>query len=418
MLSNHPAVAECAVIVGGAGEEMRLAAFVSLQKSSDGHDGVEAILARHLRQWLPSYMLPATITILDRLPQTRTGKIDRAGLQAPDAKLLPENLQVPVAGPRNETERIVASLWTSLLGVARPGVHDNYFETGGHSLLAARLFARIRNVLNVDLPLRTIFHHPTIAGLARQIQESRSGKNGESPEIVPGRQPAISFGQESLWYLGQLEGRSALYHMPATFEVKGPLSIESLRQAMVALVARHSSLRTVFPSELGKPRVQMLDVYDPLQFADLSSSSSEECRVQAGRMSGEHASTPFNLANGPLLRLLCLRFDPEHHWLLFNMHHIISDGWSLGVLARQLGELYSEALQKREISLQPLRFQYSDYAAWQRETLSGEMLEQKLAWWQNRLEGAPPVLNLPADNPGRSVRVTAAVHIRSSSKPT
>ncbi|MGE0862777.1 MAG: non-ribosomal peptide synthase/polyketide synthase, partial [Vicinamibacterales bacterium] len=397
VLSEHASVLEAAVALIGTGESKQLAAFVGVGECSSPRE-MRARIIQHLRARLPDYMVPARLTIREKLPQTSSGKIDRGALAA-----LPRDVDADESASsaaRSETERTLQAIWASLLGVEHPGIHATFFELGGHSLLAARLVARIRSSFAVDIPLRAVFDEPTIHALAERIDAQRGG------EVLPPLTPAaadaplrLSFGQQRLWLLDQLEGPSATYSIPAALQLDGPLRVDALRRAFAAVVARHAGLRLVFPAFAGQPQVRVLDPYDPLVVSDLAALAPEARQLEAERLQRQHASQPFDLARGPLLRAHLLRLAEDSHVLLFSMHHIISDGWSLAVLLDDLRAFYEADLAGRAPDVRPLAVQYPDYAAWQRDWLRGNVLERQLAYWTGQLAGAPPLLDLPADHP-------------------
>ncbi|HEU4594574.1 MAG TPA: amino acid adenylation domain-containing protein, partial [Pyrinomonadaceae bacterium] len=394
VLSRHPSVREAAVVVRGDGDARRLAAYVAADAGET--DELLQSLDAHLRQHLPGYMIPASVTLLERLPQTPSGKVDRRALPAPTREDEAESF----VAPRTEAESFLAALWAALLELPRVGVNDNFFSLGGHSLLATRLVARVRDSFGVELPLRTLFDHPTVAALAQHLEREKGALTLPPLKALPeGVEPQPSFGQQRLWFLEQLEGPSATYNMPAGLALRGALDEAALRRSLLALVARHAALRLSFPASDGQPRARLLETYDALSVTDLSALDASEREREAERLSRAHAAQPFDLAEGPLLRLHLLRFDAETHRLLFNMHHIISDGWSLGVLLRELSALYETELQGGTAALPELSVRYADYAAWQRGWLKGEVLEQEVSYWRKQLEGAPPLLELRGDRP-------------------
>ncbi len=392
VLGRHPAVREAAVVVHGGEDSPRLAAYVS---TSADEGGLAQELKAHLRSQLPDYMVPATLAVLERLPLTSTGKLDRLALPAPD----PQSEDRFVA-PRTQTETLLASIWTTLLAAPSVSANASFFELGGHSLLATRLMSRVRDAFSVELPLHALFENPTVAKLASLIEQERG-----APSLPPlkaqieGAELQLSFGQQRLWFLDQLEGPSPTYSMPATLALDGPLDEPALRKALGKLVARHVSLRLVFPAHDGKPRARILAAYDPLNLTDLSTFPEADRQAEAQRLSQAHAAQPFDLAHGPLLRLHLLRLDEDRHWLLFAMHHIISDGWSLGVLARDLSALYAEENRGAEGEIPEIAIQYPDYSAWQRAWLRSDVLDEQASYWEQQLADAPTALEMPTDRP-------------------
>lgn len=396
VLNAHPAVGEAAVVFRGNSEtvsEPRLAAYVSPASDADGSDEtLRLTLLGYLRDRLPGAMVPSSLTVLDSLPQTTSGKVDRRAL--PEPRLAAES----DPSLQSSNEALLASIWGDLLGVPDVGINANFFELGGHSLLAMRLVARIRDTFGIDVPVQTVFDQPTVSGLAKRV-DSQLGA-APLPPIKPLSQaetPPTSFTQQRLWFMEKLNGPGPTYSMPATFAVNGPIDVEAFRRAATFIVRRHDSMRASFPEVQGAPSLRLIDAYDPLNVTDLGQLDPAEREAEAERLSQSHALHPFDLAEGPLFRLHLLRFDEQTHWLLFNMHHIISDGWSLGVLVRELSSLYRTFSNHAAADLPPLQVQYQDFAAWQRNWFQGPTLERQLAHWRRRLAGVPTVLELPGD---------------------
>ncbi|WP_414445210.1 amino acid adenylation domain-containing protein [Burkholderia sp. 22PA0106] len=350
---------------------------------------------------LPDYMVPSRWVWLDALPLTPNGKLDRRALPAPGAI---ESTADYVA-PRTSTEQALARLWSEVLGVERVGLHDNFFDLGGHSLLAVRLTAAVRRELGVEVLLADLFAHPVLgrfAGAVAQADASTlppiaprdSGDSGDMSEPAP-----LSFAQQRLWFLDQLDRRaSAAYHLPIGLRLSGVLDVASLQRALDRIVERHEALRTRFDLVDGEP-VQHIDA--PARFAlathDLSTLAVPEREASWHAEAAAVASEPFDLAAGPLVRGSLLRLGEHEHLLLITMHHIVSDGGSMGVLMHELGALYAAFVEGRADPLPPLALQYADYAAWQRRWLAGEVLQQQRAYWQSALRGGPEQTTLPLD---------------------
>ncbi|HEX8903903.1 MAG TPA: condensation domain-containing protein, partial [Longimicrobiaceae bacterium] len=367
-LLAHPSVAEAAVVVRGEGDRAELVAYLV---SAAGAVDAEA-LRSHLRGSLPDYMVPGAFVALDRLPLTTNGKLDVRALPAPEHAAAEERY----VAPRNPTEEVLAGIWAEVLRVQRVGVHDDFFELGGHSLLATRVVARVREVFAVELPLRALFEGPTVEALAREVETLRRAGHAQLPPIVPvarGRALPLSFGQERLWILESLGQGGAAYNMADALRLRGATRVAALEHALGEIVRRHESLRTTFAEVDGAP-VQVIAPFDgfTLEIADLSGLGDAEREAEARRLSQEEAERPFDLAAGPLFRARLLRLGDEDHLLLISLHHVISDGWSLGVFYRELWTLYEAALAGRESPLPELAVQYADYAVWQREHLRGE----------------------------------------------
>ncbi|HSP79762.1 MAG TPA: condensation domain-containing protein, partial [Myxococcaceae bacterium] len=374
--------------------DKRLVAYVVPDKGQSPDSGQlrAALLAK-----LPEHMVPSAFVVLEALPLTPNGKVDRKALPAPDGSALA--LQ-PSRPPETETEKKLAAIWAEVLRVEQVGAEDDFFALGGHSLLATQVLSRVRATFGVELPLRALFEAPTVAGLASRFP---AAVRTQAPPLVPvsreGHLP-LSFAQQRLWFLDQLEPGRPFYNVPLAFRVSGRLDVAALERGFHALVERHESLRTIFvtrdeePQQLISPAVEM-----PLSVVDLSEVPQPEREVEAKRLAEEEARRPFSLERGPLLRTLLLRLGEDEHVLLITLHHIISDGWSLGVLVREVAALYHAFASGQRPRLEPLPVQYADYAAWQRQWLRGEALEVQLAYWRQRLEGAPAALELPTDRP-------------------
>ena len=353
-----------------------------------------------LKQKLPEYMVPSAFVVLETLPLTSNGKVDRKALPAPEGG----EGRAGYVAPRTALEEVVAGIWASLLGARRVGAEDHFFELGGHSLLATQVASRLREVLKVELPVRALFESPTVAELARRLEAMSGGPRGpEAPALVPtprdGALP-LSFAQQRLWFMDRLEPGSALYNIPMAMRLEGALDVEVLERALDELVHRHESLRTTF-QQGEREAFQLISPPSPLALArvDLRELPADTREQEARRLVAEEARRPFELTVGPLLRVTLLRLEEEAHVLVLVMHHIVSDGWSMGVLIRELEVLYAALVTGTESPLGALPIQYADYARWQREWLRGEVLESQLSWWRQQLEGASPVLELPADRP-------------------
>ena len=349
-------------------------------------------IRRYLQGVLPDYMIPADFTALQHLPLTVNGKVDRKFLlQREDMQrksLL--NYQLPVT----VMEQQLANIWQTLLGAERIGVRDNFFEIGGHSLLAIRVVSAIRKELGVELTVKDFFLYPTIGRLALYLQVQ--DKSLLMPAIEAGPRPAripLSFSQERLWFIDQLEG-SVQYHVPAPLRLRGKLDETGLAYAIQTIVNRHEVLRSVMEQEDG-PVFQRILEKDTWKMITVDGEAYAEQDALEAFLS-ELIHTPFDLSKDHMLRAYLIRLSDEEHMLLLMMHHIVSDGWSLSVLVRELIELYSAYVGNREAVLEPLPIQYADFSIWQRKYLSGALLDKKLAYWKKHLEGTT-LLELPTD---------------------
>ncbi|HEX2189057.1 MAG TPA: condensation domain-containing protein, partial [Longimicrobiaceae bacterium] len=405
-LAEHAGVREAVVLVReDTPGEKRLVAYLAGDETA-GAD----VLRAHLSARLPEYMVPAAYVRLDALPLTPNGKVDRKALPAPEADAFPAR---GYEAPSGMVEEAVAAIWAEVLGAERVGRRDHFFELGGHSLLATRVVSRVREMFGTELPLRALFEGPTVAELAGRVEEiRRAGEGAALPPLVPvGREVPLplSFAQERLWFLHQMEPEGARYNMPWSGRLRGHLDAGALERALSELVRRHEALRTTFrPLEQGA--VQVIHPAAPahLPVLDLTGLAPQAREHEARRLEGEDAERPFDLEHGPLLRATLVRLSDEEHVLLLTMHHIVSDGWSMGVLFRELFTLY-EALSlpsgaaRPASPLPPLAVQYAVFAVWQRGWLRGEVLQRQLDWWRERLGGAPPALELPTDRPRPAV---------------
>ncbi|HEX6862360.1 MAG TPA: condensation domain-containing protein, partial [Thermoanaerobaculia bacterium] len=371
--------------------DQRLVAYVT------GDVAAEA-LRRSLSEQLPDYMVPAAFVTLAALPLTPNGKVDRKALPAPEWQDSEESHRVP----RTPVEEVLAGLWAELLGLERVGRGGHFFDLGGHSLLATRVMSRLRSTFGVEMPLRDLFEAPRLADLAARIEAARrAGAVPPAPPLVPvprqGPLP-LSFAQQRLWLLDQLEPGSPLYHMRVALRASGPLDGAVLARCLGEVVRRHETLRTVFAAPDGSP-VQVIRPAVPfvLPRVDLSGLPASRREPLAIALAGDEALRPFDLARGPLLRGVLLRLAEGEQILALTLHHIASDGWSVGLLVREVKALYAAFAEGRPSPLPDLPLQYGDFAVWQREWLRGEVLETQLAWWKERLADLPAPVDLPME---------------------
>ncbi|HET7114571.1 MAG TPA: FkbM family methyltransferase, partial [Pyrinomonadaceae bacterium] len=367
-----------------------------------------ASLRSYLAERVPHYLVPSAFVMLERLPLLPNGKVDRQSLPSPDEDTLAfGNTYV---APRAPVEEVIAAIWSELLGVARVGINDNFFELGGHSLLATQVVSRLRGALQVELPLRKLFASPTVAELAATVEQAR--KLGAGLTLLPPIEPAertgelpLSFAQERLWFLHQLEPQNSAYHLFNGLRIHGPLNVTALERTLQEIVHRHEILRTTFGLVDGRP-VQRIAEESPatLEVNDLSALDEDTRATEVDRIAQYTARRPFDLSAGPLLRAQLLRLGENEHVLLFVLHHIISDGWSATVLVREVATLYQAFCANRPSPLPPLAIQYADYAVWQRRWLQGDVLHRHISYWQQQLQGAPQLLDLPTDRPRPAVQ--------------
>jgi amino acid adenylation domain-containing protein len=401
LLASHPSVREAVVLLAEPRPgDKRLVAYLGTGEEMPD----TAQLRSSLQARLPEVMVPSTFVVRKALPLTTNNKVDRNVLAS-----LPVGFEPDGGGgaPRTPAEELVAGIWAELLGLSRVGIQDDFFALGGHSLLAAQVVSRVRRLFGVELPVRALFEEPTVAGLARRLS-ALAGSAPPAPPIHPeprGGDLPLSFGQERLWFLDQLEPGSALYNLPATVRLTGDLSLRALATGIDEVVRRHEALRTVFRAGDGGGPVQMILDWSPrgLPLADLSGCPAALREAEAGRLASDEAARPFDLRSGQLSRSILLRLGAGEHVLLLTLHHIAADGWSMGALLSELAALYGAFAAGRPSPLPELPIQYADFAVWQRRWLAGEVLAAQIAFWRQALAEAP-VLELPADRPRPPVR--------------
>jgi amino acid adenylation domain-containing protein len=422
VLGQHPAVRERIVVVrADTPGDKRLVAYVVTTNDqrptteAEEHDpsvvrrpsSVIPELRDFLKARLPDYMLPSAFVLLDALPLNANGKVDRQALPAP-GHARPAIAHTFVA-PRTPVEELVSGIWADVLNLDRVGVADNFFELGGHSLLATQVIARIRDAFQTDLALRHLFETPTVQGLALAIADARHAAPCAPPPLEPAtrdRELPLAFAQQRLWFLDQLAPQSALYNVPIAVRLSGTTNPAALRSSVQALVQRHEILRTTFPSVDGQP-YQLIAPAMPIALGacDLSALPAIACASALVELATLAAQSPFDLTRGPLLRTTLLRLAPSEHVLLLTLHHIIADGWSLGVFIRELAVLYAHFSAGVPATLPALPIQYADYATWQRSWLHSadadqpSRLQTQLDYWRHQLADAPTMLNLPMDRP-------------------
>ncbi|HEU5110714.1 MAG TPA: amino acid adenylation domain-containing protein, partial [Micromonosporaceae bacterium] len=392
-LRTHPHIREATTISReDQPGDRRLTSYVTPNRHGDRPTAWE--LRRFLAESLPEHMVPAAFVVLDALPLNASGKVDRHALPAPGGDR--QELDRDYAAPETALEHAVADLFAAVLRIERVGADDHFFELGGHSLLATQVVVRLRQTLGISAELRTLFQHPTVRGFAARLGELEPEFSLRVPIPVrprDGDQPASLF-QERMWFLEQLTGSVGGFTIPEAVRLRGPLDVTALHRALNAVVERHETLRTSFPTRDGQP-VQRIAAHHhlPLEVTDLSTLDADGRDRTLHRALAGHATQPFDLATGPLVRAHLYRLDADDHVLALAMHHIISDGWSMGVLFNELTHHY------RNRTLPPLPIQYADYATWQRQWLTGTTLHRQLDYWRRQLHHTPPLLELPTDHP-------------------
>ncbi|MFD2168535.1 amino acid adenylation domain-containing protein [Tumebacillus lipolyticus] len=398
VLSKHPELKEVAVI---AREDQpgnkRLVAYV-VPLLPDRAPTI-ANLSEHILKTLPKHMVPSAFVVMDKLPLTHNGKLERKALPMPEQARAKVDL---VKAPRTPVEAIIAGAWAEVLGCEQISIEDNFFELGGHSLLATRVVTRLKQAWQIDLPVRALFQSPTVAQLAQQIESITRGEGEQLPPLTKlARQGDIplSFAQQRLWFFDQLSEERALYNVPTLWKINGSLQLEALRWSLNRIVERHEALRTSFQEKAGEPIQVISPPFEvPLLETDLThlgAGATAEARLRA-----KHAAAiPFDLATGRLIRAHVYRTAAQETLLLLNLHHIVSDGWSIGVLWKELAALYESFLDAEPIDLPNLEIQYADFARWKRDWMRGDLLAKRLEFWRDQLKGPLPVLHLPTDHP-------------------
>ncbi|HVR07717.1 MAG TPA: amino acid adenylation domain-containing protein [Thermoanaerobaculia bacterium] len=431
VLARLPQVREAAVVPrpSGAGSALQLVAYVVVADRSDRELVPE--LRRAARAALPDYMVPGAFVALDALPLTAHGKLDRDALPPPEPGS--QARHETYAAPRTAFEEGLAQIWADLLGVDRIGTGDDFFDLGGNSLLATQVVSRLRQRFGVEMPVRALFEEPTVAGLAGQVEAAlqaaaAAGAGAAAPVRIAAAPPVavgaaagaaaagappaaaaaaaglpLSFAQQRLWFLDRLSPGSAAYNMPLAVRLTGDLDAAALTAAVAVVVARHQTLRTTFHEVAGEPRQRIAPPPAAgaagLALARVDLRRLPQPLAAAMDLAAAEVRRPFDLARGPLFRPLLLCVAERDHVWLGTMHHIVADGWSVGILIREVSVVYAALTAGRAPRLPALPVQYADYAAWQRQWLTGEVLTAELDHWRERLAGLPQHLELPTDRP-------------------
>src|SRR5690606_10041620 len=376
--------------------EKRLVAYVV---AAPGQSPDPEELRAHVRASLPESMVPAAVVVLDEMPLTPNGKVDVKALPKPELTIAPATAY---RAPSGETEEAVAAVFAELLGVERVGADDDFFALGGNSLIAMRVVSRVRRVLDVELPVRSLFEAPTVASLAALI--GGGARTGPArPVLAPRERPAVvppSYAQQRLWFLNRFEGPSATYNMPTALRIRGPLDVAALRAAIGDVVARHETLRTVLPDSGGVPRQLILDPAAARPELEVADTTEAELPARLATAAGY----AFDISAEPPLRAHLFRIGPEEHVALLLMHHIAGDGWSMAPLARDVITAYAARARGREPDWAPLPVQYADYTLWQQDLFGSEddpdsLISKQIAYWKDALAGLPEELPLPTDRP-------------------
>jgi amino acid adenylation domain-containing protein len=398
-LELHPGVREAVVIARDQCGHNSLASYIVAARNPAPE---AAELRRMLKQKLPEYMIPSSFNFVDVLPLTPSGKVDRRKLL--EMEDVSSDADRSITPPRNQIQELLAGIWAEVLSINQVGVHDNFFDLGGHSLLATQLVSRIRSELNTLAPVRALFEAPTVAALANWILNAQSGQEGMGGALTrAARNDAmpVSHAQERLWFLNRLASNSA-YNLPTGMRLNGRLNIPALARAIDELVRRHEALRTTFPERGGLPIQEIHSAATvPFPIIDLTGLPQDHRERAAGELASREFRGAFDLGRGPLIRVHLLQLDSDRHVFLLNMHHIVADGWSMGVIVRELGALYGAFSQRLPSPLPELTLQYTDFAVWQRKWLESGALEAQIQYWKTQLSGVRDLL-LPADRPRRA----------------
>ncbi|WP_223635810.1 non-ribosomal peptide synthetase [Corallococcus sp. EGB] len=409
-VAKLPGVKDVAVVAReDAARGKHLVAYVVTQPGADVDAGG---LKATLRDRLPEYMVPSAFVLLEAFPLTPSGKLDRRALPAPNDDA--DTAQAFVA-PRTPLETEVAEIFAALLRLPRAGAHDHFFERGGHSLLATQVTARLRDRLQVELPVRALFEHPTVEELAAHLASLRTKADAQALVLAPrprDEAPPLSSAQARLWFLTRMDPDGFSYNLPWFTRWSGPLDDDALERSLQTLVQRHEALRTTFVEQQGQPVQRIaLTLHVPLRRERVSSEAELSRRAEA------EVRRPFDLARGPLVRATLVHVGDGEHALLVTFHHIICDGWSLGVFERELTALYREATGGAAAALPPLSLQPADFARWQQQSWVGAALEARLGWWKDRLQDAPAFLDLPTDRPRPAVQTFEGAHLSRRASP-
>jgi amino acid adenylation domain-containing protein len=394
-LRRLPGVADAAVVC-----HRRRGQLLAYVTPDGARVGTPQEMRESLRALLPGYMVPVRYVTLPALPRTANGKIDYAGLPAVDPAAVADEPAAPDEPPETPEERALAAVWCEVLELSEVRRRDDFFALGGHSLLATKVLARVNDTLGRDLPLRAVFESPTLAALAERLRDAPRGRSGPVPRAPRDQPLPASFVQQRIWFLGQLEPDSTNYNVPRALRMYGSVDVDTVTRALADLEVRHEILRTTFPDVDGEP-VQCIHESRgiPVKMVDqraLPEADRDAWILDRILTAGQE---PFDLAEGPLVRVTLVRLAEDEYLLIVVEHHLIHDGWSQGVFLRDFLELYEARATGRESRLPELPIQYADFAVWQRETMRGDRLNALLDYWRRRLDAAPPVLRLPTDRP-------------------
>lgn len=408
-IRTHPHVQDVLVVVhqDGATANSIVAYVIPAQEELDTTELRDSIRSR-----LPNYMIPTAFVLLEKFPLMPNGKINRHALPKPDYS----ELQDEFVEPSTPTEETLAAIFAEVLELESISARANFFESGGHSLLATQVLSRIRQVFKLEMPLRALFEYPTVVELARAVDAALQDHGGQQrPPIAPAPDdvtPPLSFAQQRMWFLDQLEPKNPQYNIPDAVRIKGALDIERLTACIQEVVDRHEVLRTAFVTVDGKPQLSVIDpLVVQIPVIDISELNANERETQAQHLIHETATTGFDLSTAPLFRIRLIKLAESDYILASTMHHSISDGWSFGILIREVGQLYDRRGRGDDTPLPPLPLQYADFAHWQRHWLQGETLDNEINYWKEQLGETDEVLDLPTDHKRPSFQTTHGAHV-------
>jgi amino acid adenylation domain-containing protein/non-ribosomal peptide synthase protein (TIGR01720 family) len=411
-LEKHPVINEAVVIVKtfDNNDKRLIAFFVATGSDIPSQSAIKDFLSDHL----PEYMVPAQFKALENLPLTPNGKINKKALQKLDFNF--EDARKEFKAPSTTTEEIMARVFCEVLHVDKISVLDNFFDLGGHSLLATQVTSRVRDKLEVEIPLRFLFEAPTVESISVKIDTEKLQSQAVAlppiTKLEKGDNLKLSFSQQRLWFLDQMDPGNASYNIPVAFKAHGKLDIEAFTKTIVEVIRRQESLRTSIITENGQPKLGIAtDVEAPIFIEDISSDPKNDLGDTIQKRVFEEARFSFKLDQAPLFRVVILLVSESQSIILVNMHHIISDGWSVNIIFYEISQIYASYTQGSKPTLPDLNFQYADYASWQQSWLQGNVLEEHLSYWRTKLSGAPALLNLPTDRPRQAVQTVNGAHI-------
>ena len=386
-LVAHPGVKQTVVLL----RDQQLVAYLVVTKEISSADGLISNLRRWLSQQLPAYMMPTAYVILESLPLTPNGKVDRRSLPSP------QKVTSGTSTPQTPVEVLIAGIWARVLDCDQISLDDHFFDLGGHSLLATRVIAQARQILKVEVPLRSLFEQPILADFIAVIEQTQ-GQPLRS--IPPSEQRVLSYAQQRQWLMTQLAPDSRAYTIPTAVRLTGKLSMAGLHQSLAQVVERHDTLRTHYPTVDGDAVPVVVPTTEAaaqiaIEQVDLSLLSVVDQQAEIKRLIQHQTQQNFDLAQGPLWRAQLLRLGDQEHILLFALHHIVADGWSIGILLKELTAFYQAFQTNKPADLRPLSIRYGDYAAWQKSL----DLSEQISYWQQQLQGVAPLLPLPTDYP-------------------